>query len=616
MGGPRLAKTTDAFNEFPYTNEMGAFPVCGICGEIALDGPAPARSVIETMSRVMIPRGPDAHGFHSDNGSIFGHRRLSIIDLNNRSNQPMLDEQLGLGVVYNGEIYNYRELKSELEARGYQFRTTGDTEVLLKAYHAWGEKCVERFNGMFAFCIFDRSNNKLFLGRDRLGIKPLYYSKTNGRFRFASSLPAILAGGDVDKSIDPVALHHYMTFHAVVPAPYTILKGVRKLPPASTMTIDASGRETIKQYWEPIFNADDKYAGLSETDWQEALITKLREAVKRRLIADVPVGVLLSGGLDSSLIVGLLAESGQSGLNTFSIGFESVDEEAGDEFKYSDIVAKHFGTEHHQIVVDATRTITSLGECIRAMNEPMVSHDAIGFYLLSEEVAKHVKVVQSGQGADEVFAGYHWYPKMMGAADPVAAYEQAFFDRDHAEFSRAVHPSLVEDDYSRAFLAEHFAHPGADRPVDKALRLDTTIMLVDDPVKRVDSMTMAHSLEARVPFLDHELVELAARCPAELKLAQEGKGVLKEAARKVIPSAVIDRPKGYFPVPALKYLRGPYLEMVKEVLHDPTAQKRGLFNPDYVEELLADPESHITPLRGSKLWQVALLEYWLQIHSV
>jgi len=563
--------------------------VCGICGEMALDDSAPARAAVETMARVMIPRGPDAHGFHARNGSVFGHRRLSIIDLNDRSNQPMLDDQLNLGIVYNGEIYNYRELKSELQAKGYSFRTTGDTEVLLKAYHAWGESFVERLNGMFAFCIFDQSTDKLFLGRDRLGIKPLYYSKTNGRFRFASSLPAILAGGNVDTSIDPVALHHYMTFHAVVPAPHTIVKGIRKLPPASTMSIDASGRETIRQYWE-------------------ALLGKLRQAVERRLIADVPVGVLLSGGLDSSLIVGLLAESGQKGLNTFSIGFESVDEEAGDEFKYSDIIAEHFGTEHHKIVVDATRTITSLAECIRAMNEPMVSHDAIGFYLLSEEVAKHVKVVQSGQGADEVFAGYHWYPKMMDAADPVAAYQAAFFDRDHDEFSRTVLGKYFEDDYSRAFVAEHFARPGADRAVDKALRLDTTIMLVDDPVKRVDSMTMAHSLEARVPFLDHELVELAARCPAELKLAQQGKGVLKEAARQVIPGAVIDRPKGYFPVPALKYLRGPYLEMVKEVLHDPTAQKRGL--------LLADPESHITPLRGSKLWQVALLEYWLQIHHV
>jgi asparagine synthase (glutamine-hydrolysing) len=407
-----------------------------------------------------------------------------------------------------------------------------------------------------------------------------------------------------------------MTFHAVVPAPYTILKSVRKLPPATTMVVEPDGRSRQKRYWEPIFNPHPEDQGLTEADWQQRVLAKLRESVERRLIADVPVGVLLSGGLDSSLIVGLLAESGQKGLNTFSIGFEAIDDEAGDEFQYSDIIAEHFQTEHHKIRVPASRTLGSLEDCIRAMSEPMVSHDAIGFYLLSEEVARHVKVVQSGQGADEVFAGYHWYPKMMDATDAVKDYADAFFDRDHAEFARAVNSDLVEDDYSRAFVAEHFARRGADQPIDKALRLDTTIMLVDDPVKRVDNMTMAHSLEARVPFLDHELVELSARCPAALKVAGGGKGVLKEAARQVIPSAVIDRPKGYFPVPALKYLRGAYLDRVTEVLNQPAARQRGLFNRKYVDELLADPEAHITPLRGSKLWQIALLEYWLSVHNI
>jgi asparagine synthase (glutamine-hydrolysing) len=568
------------------------------------------------MSDRMTKRGPDAHGLFSDNGAIYGHRRLSIIDLSERSNQPMIDPDLDLGIVYNGEIYNYRQLRGELIDQGYRFNTEGDTEVLLKAWHAWGDDFVERLNGMFAFAIWDRKTNRILLGRDRLGIKPLYYHQSNGRFRFASSLPALLAGGQVDKAIDPVALHHYMTFHAVVPAPYTILKSVRKLPPATTMVVEPDGRSRQKRYWEPIFNPHPEDQGLTEADWQQRVLAKLRESVERRLIADVPVGVLLSGGLDSSLIVGLLAESGQKGLNTFSIGFEAIDDEAGDEFQYSDIIAEHFQTEHHKIRVPASRTLGSLEDCIRAMSEPMVSHDAIGFYLLSEEVARHVKVVQSGQGADEVFAGYHWYPKMMDATDAVKDYADAFFDRDHAEFARAVNSDLVEDDYSRAFVAEHFARRGADQPIDKALRLDTTIMLVDDPVKRVDNMTMAHSLEARVPFLDHELVELSARCPAALKVAGGGKGVLKEAARQVIPSAVIDRPKGYFPVPALKYLRGAYLDRVTEVLNQPAARQRGLFNRKYVDELLADPEAHITPLRGSKLWQIALLEYWLSVHNI
>ncbi len=246
----------------------------------------------------------------------------------------------------------------------------------------------------------------------------------------------------------------------------------------------------------------------------------------------------------------------------------------------------------------------------------MVSHDAVGFYLLSEEVSRHVKVVQSGQGADEVFAGYHWYPPLLGSDAPVRDYARGFFDRDHAEVAEALDPRFVHDDASGAFVTRHFALSGAAEPADKALRLDTTVMLVDDPVKRVDNMTMAWGLEARVPFLDHELVELAARIPPRLKIGGGGKLVLKEAARRVIPAAVIDRPKGYFPVPALKYLRGEYLDLVRDALTGRRARERGVFQSAYVERLLASPEKHLTPLNGSKLWQLGLLELWLQAHGV
>ncbi len=246
----------------------------------------------------------------------------------------------------------------------------------------------------------------------------------------------------------------------------------------------------------------------------------------------------------------------------------------------------------------------------------MVSHDVIGFYLLSERVSQHVKVVQSGQGADEVFAGYHWYPPLADSSNPVDDYAAVFFDRDHAEFAQAVDPRFVGGDHSRDFVSRHFGQPGARRPIDKALRVDTQIMLVDDPVKRVDNMTMAWGLEARVPFLDHELVELAARIPAEFKTAEGGKGVVKEAARAVIPSEVIDRPKGYFPVPALKYLEGDYLAFVQDALAQPAARQRGLFRQEYLSTLMADPKRHITPLRGSKVWQIALLELWFQQHGI
>lgn len=574
------------------------------------------------MAEVMVPRGPDAAGVWSQGRVALGHRRLRIIDLSEAGAQPMVDSELGLSIAWNGCIYNYQQLRDELMGHGYRFFSHSDTEVLLKGYHHWGDRFVEHLKGMYAFAIVERDSGRVLLGRDRLGIKPLYITENADRIRFASSLPALLAGGDIDTRIDRVALHHYMSFHSVVPPPRTILQGVRKLPPASLMAIEPDGTRTTKVYWEPDFTRHDERADWSERDWEDAVLQSLRVAVERRLVADVPVGCLLSGGVDSSLIVGLLAEAGQHGLKTFSIGFESVGGVEGDEFRYSDIIAKRFDTDHHQIRIGTDRMLPALDGAIGAMSEPMVSHDCVAFYLLSQEVAKHVKVVQSGQGADEVFAGYHWYPPMGDPAaasveGSVASYRAAFFDRDQSAYAALVSPALLaEDDPSERFVTEHFARTGAEGGVDRALRLDTTVMLVDDPVKRVDNMTMAWGLEGRVPFLDHDLVDLAATCPPRFKTAHEGKGVLKQAARKVIPSDVIDRPKGYFPVPALTHLEGPYLDLVRDALYAPEAKERGLFRPDSVEQLLADPNGRLTPLRGNELWQIALLELWLQKHGI
>jgi asparagine synthase (glutamine-hydrolysing) len=596
--------------------------VCGATGEVRLDGQTPDVTAVSAMAEAMTPRGPDSAGVWSQGRVALGHRRLKIIDLSEAGAQPMVDSELGLAVAWNGCIYNYKQLRRELSEQGYRFFSHSDTEVLLKAYHHWGDRFVERLFGMFAFAIVERDSGRVLLGRDRLGIKPLYLTQTAKRIRFASSLPGLLAGGDVDTRIDPVALHHYMTFHSVVPAPHTILRGVTKVPPGSLVAVEPDGRCINRTYWEPDFSRREDRADWTEQDWEDAVLDALRVAVDRRLVADVPVGCLLSGGVDSSLIVGLLAEAGQHGLATFSIGFESVGGVKGDEFVYSDIIAERFGTDHHQIRIGTDRMLPALDGAIGAMSEPMVSHDCVAFYLLSQEVSKHVKVVQSGQGADEVFAGYHWYPP-MGAPDAasvdgsVASYRKAFFDRDRSGYEALVSPPFVTpDDPSLRFVTEHFARDGAATGIDRALRLDTTVMLVDDPVKRVDNMTMAWGLEGRVPFLDHELVELAATCPPELKVAHEGKGVLKQAARKVIPAEVIDRPKGYFPVPALTHLEGPYLDLVRDALYAPAAKERDLFRPEAVEQLLADPNGRLTPLRGNELWQLALLELWLQRHNI
>ena len=584
--------------------------MCGFAGERRYDGRLADTDAVAAMTATMARRGPDGAGTFSTGPLAVGHRRLKIMDLSEHAQQPMLDNELGLGIVYNGAVYNHPELRAELKAKGYRFWSEGDTEVLLKAYHCWGADFVQRLHGMFAFAIWERDSGRLLLGRDRLGIKPLYYSLNDKRLRFASTLPALLKAKDVDTDIDPVALHHYLHFHAVVPAPHTMLKGVRKLAPATLMVVEPDGQTRQRRYWQPDYARNAEESRRSFEDWRDMTLAALRTAVKRRLVADIPVGALLSGGVDSSLIVGLMSEA-DANVRTYSIGFEDVGSEEGNEFRYSDIIAKHYATQHERIFIDSRTLLPRLPEALAAMSEPMVSHDCVAFYLLSEAVSKHSKVVQSGQGADEVFGGYHWYPPMLETQDALATYDAAFCDRSHEEFLQVVDPRMATGDHSRDFIRAHFAQAGAPEPIDQALRLDTTIMLVDDPVKRVDNMTMAWGLEARVPFLDHELVEIAARIPGRHKIAQGGKHVLKEAARQVIPAAVIDRPKGYFPVPALKYLQGDFLDYARSLLDATVARDRGLFRREYVETLYADPEAHITPLRGSKLWQLAALEGWL-----
>jgi asparagine synthase (glutamine-hydrolysing) len=589
--------------------------MCGVCGEIRWDGQSADVAAVTRMTSAMAARGPDSDGVVAHGPVAFGHRRLSIIDLSARGAQPMVDSDLGLTLVFNGCIYNYQELRRELEAAGYRFFSAADSEVVIKSFHRWGTRCVERFKGMFAFAVADRETGVVTLARDRLGIKPLYLAESPGRLRFASTVRALLDAGDVDTEIDRHALHHYMTFHSVVPAPRTMYRGVRKLPPATVRVIQPDGSHTDTVYWAPDFGRDPARASWSAGDWQDAVMDALRTAVERRMVADVPVGVLLSGGIDSSIVVALLAEQGQHGLATFSIGFDSVGGESGDEYFYSDLIAKTFDTDHHRIHIDSSRLLPAVPKTIAAMSEPMVSHDCVAFYLLSEEVSKSVKVVQSGQGADEILAGYDWYPPLAGVArnEVTAAYAKVFFDRTHADVLALLSPEYgLHDDASLEFVTAHQGAPGADTALDAALRLDTSVMLVDDPVKRVDTMTMAWGLEARVPFLDHDFVELAATCPGDLKLAAGGKGVLKEASRKLLPAEVIDRTKGYFPVPGIRHLNGSVLDMVRDALTNDVARARGLYRPETINALLASPNESRTTLGANALWQLAVLEMWLQ----
>ncbi len=588
--------------------------MCGIFGGLSFNGAGFDVRLIEGMSSAVARRGPDDRGELLDGPVLLGHRRLSIIDLSDKGHQPMTEAGGRYSIVFNGTIYNYPELREELIGLGRRFRSHSDTEVIVNAYAEWGESCVERLHGMFAFAIWDRQAQTLFLARDRMGIKPLYYSHDGRRFLFASNVQALLAAGDCDTRLDAASLHHLFTLHAVVPAPGTLFRGIRKCPPAHTLKLSPAGDLTLQRYWNLVAKRPPEPR--SDEEWREAIHQSLLQAVKKRLaIADVPVGVLLSGGLDSSLLVALLAEAGVERIRTFSIGFEDQPEERGSEFEFSDQVVAMYDTNHHKYLIPNDEVLQRLPEAVASMAEPMFGQDAVAFYLLSERVSQQVKVVQSGQGADEVFAGYFWYPRMNASiGDPLQRFAPHYFDRDHDEYLEMMQPAWRVEDVTSELVRRELTTEHADSFLDAVLRFDVTTLVVDDPVKRVDNMTMAWGLEARVPFLDQQLVELAAQCPPELKLRHGGKGILKEIARGRIPDAVIDRPKGYFPMPALKYVRGEFYAWMADILNSQACRERGLYSRAYIDRLLAEPEQHFTRLNGSKLWHCALLEYWLQAH--
>ncbi|MCB0393283.1 MAG: N-acetylglutaminylglutamine amidotransferase [Bdellovibrionales bacterium] len=490
---------------------------------------------IEGLSQaceVMRPRGPDDNGQITDGHWGFGHTRLSIIDLSESGHQPMSFPELNLTITYNGEIYNYREIREELEHLGHRFETKSDTEVILRGFKQWRESLIPRLYGMFAFAIYDSIQNKMFFCRDRLGIKPLYYSITKKKINFASNIKALLKFKEIDTSLDPIALHNYMTLHSIVFEPNTILNGVKKVPAAHYGWIDGNNEIRFERYWTPRYCqpslVDSKKA---EIDWLDELDNIIERAVQRRLVADVPVGLFLSGGVDSSLIAHYIAKN-QSNLMTFSIGFEGAENEEGDEFRYSDLVSKELSTNHHKIRINRFEILEHLTDCIGQMNEPMVSYDNIGFYMLSKFASEHVKVVQSGQGADEVFGGYHWHGDLRDSKSPIEDYKRLFFDRTHSRLKNEMSPEWTTRDYTSALVDSFLFECRPDNPIEMALQIDTHRMLVEDPVKRVDSNTMAWGLEARVPFLDHELIEFAAMMPTNIKVGMDLKASLKKVASR------------------------------------------------------------------------------------
>ena len=582
--------------------------MCGIVGEYFFNNKCGDHN-IELMLNKIKSRGPDYSGFKIKDHICLGHSRLSIIDLSSASNQPFEDKEADLSMVYNGCIYNYVDLRNKLIKKNHSFKTSGDTEVVLKSYIEWGKECLNMFEGDFSLAIWDIKKRSLFLARDRFGVKPLYFSYSKKFFRFGSTLQSLIVNKDIDMKLDPKSLHMHFSLHAVVPAPNTIFENIKKVPPGHYLIINEEKKVILEKYWE----LDSKDNNLIEDENEAISLIRdlLSKSVEKRLSAsDIDVGVLLSGGLDSSLIVALAKDKFPK-LKTFSIGFEDDKEEKGSEFFYSDQVAKKFNTNHQKYIIDNTVVLSKLPDAFKSMSEPMVAQDAVAFYMLSELVRKDVKVILSGQGADEGFAGYFWYKKIALEENNYNNFLKHYVDRSDAELKEFLNIKF-KNDYTSKLVQDKLNLINSKTLIGNVLNLDITTLVVDDPVKRVDNMTMAWGLEARVPFLDHDLIEASAKIDPRLHLKRNGKNILKVISDNLLPKDIISRKKGYFPMPALKYIRGEYYDFVCDILNSRKCNNRNLYNRKYIEKLLKMPNNYKTAIDGNKLWHAAATELWFQ----
>ena len=564
-------------------------------------------------------RGNDSRGTYMDDDVFLGHHRLAIIDTSNKSNQPMKVEKYV--IVFNGVIFNYRELRSVLLKKGHSFSSSGDTEVIIRSYIEYGSDCVNYLDGVFAFCIYDIENKILFLARDRIGIKPLYYLHESGQFYFSSHMKGILKNM-TKRKVNPIALNYQFTLHSVVPAPHTIIDNIQKLEPGYTITVHKSGKIDKAKYFDIDKIQLSKY---KTNEIYENISSLLTSAIKKRInVADVPVGILLSGGLDSSLITAISKEY-KNNLNTYSIGFETINKEEGNEFYYSDLVARDLKTSHEKYSVTNHDLLHNLDDVIMSMSEPMFSQDSSAFYLLAKNVSKSAKVVLSGQGADEVFGGYFWYEKIMREKDlnNIETLSKYYFDRSYDNYKKIIHSDFIKIIHSD-FIGENYVSNNIESRLDqmdpslsmldKVFRLELSMFIIDDPVKRVDNMTMSHSLEARVPFLDIDLISFMLSVRSDKKIENGEKCLLKEISKKYLSNKIINREKFYFPVPPLKIIKDKFFDYCREILLSESAQERNLYNTLYINKILEKPNEHFTNLNGNELWHFTLLERWLQLN--
>jgi asparagine synthase (glutamine-hydrolysing) len=621
--------------------------MCGICGKIYFD---PARLVIQQevlqMSHTLAHRGPDGEGVWAKGNVGLAHRRLAIIDLRAVAAQPMSNADGSVWITFNGEIYNFRELRADLEARGYKFRTQSDTEVIIHAYEAYGRDCLARLRGMFAFAIWDARTRVLLLARDRVGKKPLFYWIGRDRLLFASEIKALLVDRAVPLTPDPRAIDHFLALH-YMPAPNTAFQGIYKLPAAHWLEV-RDGQIETGRYWQLRYTPKQH---LTEQDAVAELRWRLAEAVRLRLVSDVPLGAFLSGGIDSSAVVAYMAQGTAAPVRTFVVGFE---ESAFDERQFARMVAERYGTDHTELIVKAPVT-DILPRLVWHYDEPFGDASAVPSYAIAALTRQYVTVVLDGDGGDENFAGYDRYfmhrlichgdkvPRQVWRTVaaltrrlPAGWHHHAFYkrlakgaellaqvpERRYVRWFGLCTPEERHHLYTAAFRAtvggsdpealfvEVFGQSDAEEWTDAALAADVQLYLADDLLVKMDRATMAHSLEARSPFLDHSLMEFVASLPAHFKLAGRNKKyLLKAALRGVLPDVVLDRPKMGFSAPIAHWFRNELREMAYDVLLSSTTLQRGYFRKQVMAQLL---DEHCTGRQdhAETLWQLLVLELW------
>jgi asparagine synthase (glutamine-hydrolysing) len=585
--------------------------MCGICGEFKFNKSKFDDVKLTKLMDSIASRGNDSKGTYKEKNIFLGHHRLSIIDTSDKSNQPMKINDLV--IIFNGVIYNYKKLRKNLISKGHVFNSSGDTEVIIRLYIEYGSECINYLDGVFSFAIYDTKKNNLFLARDRIGIKPLYYTLDNNEFRFSSSMNGLINKNEKPQ-INPIALHYQFTLHSVVPAPHTIISGIHKLEPGHTLKITQSGESYLNKYFDinEVEIKDHK-----EQEIIERSTYLLKKAVEKRInIADVPVGILLSGGLDSSLITAL-AKKFKERIDTYSIGFNTINEEVGNEFYYSDLVAKDFKTSHIKYKINDDELFNNLDLVISNMSEPMFSQDSSAFFLLSNRVSKNNKVVLSGQGADEVFGGYFWYEQIMNekSLNEIDTLSKYYFDRSFHNYKDIINNKYVDSNYVHDDMRRTMNEMNPSlSTLDKVFRLELSMFIIDDPVKRVDNMTMSHALEARVPFLDIDLITFMLSVEGSSKIKNTSKYYLKKLSEDFLKKEIIYRDKFYFPVPPLKIIEDKFYDYCKKVLNSDAALNRDTYNRKHIDRLLSAPNTHFTNLNGNELWHFTLLERWLQLN--